>query len=284
MARLRARQKEEIIRRTLSRISPAVAGAAPGPVSGVGSVNGRTGNVVLIAGDVPAHHTTHENGGTDQVSVAGLLGVLANPQPPIIGSTATTAVAGNDSRLTDARTPLAHAVTHKSGGSDPIKLDELAAPTDILTLNASAAAHGLLPKLPGGTTTFLRADGTFATPASSPPPNGSVAEAYDRGTITLATDQYVVQDKHLYMSGANRLSAAGTAEVLLTDLGNTASVIMGTPKCPSLSFTVLTDWFFDVIRRLSLSSQIRATLQGNADLILTDDFGSRSRIVLAGMG
>lgn len=261
MARLRARQKEEIIRRTLQRISPAVAGSAPGTVVGVASVNGRTGNVVLIVGDLPAHHTTHENGGSDQVNVAGLLGVLTNPQPPIIGSTAVTAVAGNDSRLTDARTPLAHAATHAAAGSDPVTLTE----AQVTNLTADLAARA------------LTTDPRFTDVRIG-------KGAYDPGTVSLATDQYLLQDRHLYLTGAERLSAAGTAEVLLTDLGNTASVVMGAPKCPSLSFTVLTDWFFDVIRRLSLTSQIRATLQGNADLILTDDFGTRSRIVLAGMG
>lgn len=58
-----------------------------------------------------------------------------------------------------------HASRHKSGGADAIKLDELAAPTDVTTLNATTSAHGLLPKLGGGTTNFLRADGTWAAPA-----------------------------------------------------------------------------------------------------------------------
>jgi hypothetical protein len=58
----------------------------------------------------------------------------------------------------------AHAITHKAGGLDVIKLDELAAPTDITALNATTGAHGLLPRLPGGSTLFLRGDGTFATP------------------------------------------------------------------------------------------------------------------------
>jgi len=39
-----------------------------------------------------------------------------------------------------------HAARHKSGGADAIKLDELAAPTDVTTLNATTSAHGLLPK------------------------------------------------------------------------------------------------------------------------------------------
>jgi hypothetical protein len=39
------------------------------------------------------------------------------------GTTSTTAAAGNDSRLSDARTPTAHASTHASGGTDAVALD-----------------------------------------------------------------------------------------------------------------------------------------------------------------
>jgi hypothetical protein len=62
-----------------------------------------------------AHKTSHENGGSDEISVAGLSGVLADPQPPIIGSGATEAVAGNDARLTDERVPTATGLTTKFG-------------------------------------------------------------------------------------------------------------------------------------------------------------------------
>lgn len=37
-----------------------------------------------------------------------------------VGTTAGTVAAGDDSRLTNARTPTAHAASHKGGGSDPI--------------------------------------------------------------------------------------------------------------------------------------------------------------------
>lgn len=97
-----------------------------------------------------AHATSHQNGNADEINVAGLSGVLADPQPPIIGSTGTTAVAGNDARLTDARTPTTH---------------------DIIT------AHN---GFPGGTTTFLRADGSFATPSASGVSDG------DKGDITVS--------------------------------------------------------------------------------------------------
>lgn len=96
----------------------------------------------LGGGGAPAAHAaSHENGGSDEINVAGLSGLLA-----------------------DGQTPLAHAASHKSGGSDAIKLDALAAPTDVATLNASTSAHGLMPKASGSTTTFYRSDGTQATP------------------------------------------------------------------------------------------------------------------------
>ena len=43
------------------------------------------------------HHTTHENGGMDQVDLTGMTGLLATPQ-----------------------TPVSHALEHEPGGSDPL--------------------------------------------------------------------------------------------------------------------------------------------------------------------
>jgi hypothetical protein len=60
---------------------------------------------------------------------------------------------------------FAHASTHQLGGSDSIKLDDFATPDDNTDLDATTARHGLLPKLGGGTTNFLRADGTWAAPS-----------------------------------------------------------------------------------------------------------------------
>ena len=43
------------------------------------------------------------------------------------GTTATTAAAGNDSRLSDSRTPTTHATTHKTGGTDPLTATSIGA-------------------------------------------------------------------------------------------------------------------------------------------------------------
>lgn len=75
-----------------------------------------------------AHAGTHEDGGTDELDVTGLSGLLADPQ-----------------------TPLAHEATHKSGGTDPFlstdlleaivkRLRESGGPTT-LTLGVIAAGN-----------------------------------------------------------------------------------------------------------------------------------------------
>ena len=117
-----------------------------GQANGYASLDG-SGLVPLaqLPGLPPALHATlHEDTGLDEVNVAGLSGLLA-----------------------DSQTPLAHATSHQSGGADAIPLDNLATPDDNTDLNASTSVHGLMQKYPGGTSNFLRADGTFASPGAS---------------------------------------------------------------------------------------------------------------------
>ena len=90
------------------------------------------------------------------------------------GVTSADVAAGDDERFSDARAPTAHATTHKSGGSDAIKLDELSTPTDVTTLDVSITAHGLTPKAPNDAGKFLRGDAVWATvPAGGTPPTGT---------------------------------------------------------------------------------------------------------------
>ena len=64
------------------------------------------------------------------------------------GTTAGTAAQGNDSRLSDARTPTAHAASHASGGADPVTpaaigADTAGAATAAVTAHSGAAdPHG----------------------------------------------------------------------------------------------------------------------------------------------
>lgn len=152
----------------------------------------------------PTAPTTHIR----TVPGANAAGYLANDGAGIESwaSADIIVAASTDARLSDARTPTAHATSHKSGGSDVVLLDELGAPTDVTTLDASLTAHGLLPKLPGGTSTFLRADGTFAAPTAT-----AADPAYAYGTFTVATGTAKILSRHLILTTTQRATLAGTA-------------------------------------------------------------------------
>lgn len=81
----------------------------------------------LKTGDIPsweaptagAHKATHEDGGSDEINVAGLLGELADPQPP-----------------------KAHKTSHQDGGGDEISIAGLAGePAELTTHKGLASAH-----------------------------------------------------------------------------------------------------------------------------------------------
>jgi len=112
---------------------------------------------------VSAHASTHTSGQSDAIKIDDLaagddntdLNVSTSKHGlcPKLSNTATQALLGNGTYGNPA--PATHSTSHKSGGSDSIKLDELAAPTDVITLNVSTSVHGLCPKAPAVVTQFL---------------------------------------------------------------------------------------------------------------------------------
>ena len=89
-----------------------------------------TDNLLKYEGSAPATHaTSHENGGSDEISVAGLSGLLADGQTPLShaashenGGSDEINVAGLSGLLADGQTPLSHAASHENGGSDEINV------------------------------------------------------------------------------------------------------------------------------------------------------------------
>ncbi|HET8627454.1 MAG TPA: hypothetical protein VFL91_08540 [Thermomicrobiales bacterium] len=76
------------------------------------------------AGTVGRHYAATDTGNVWRDNGSGW-DLVANVLQ--LGTTATTAAAGNDSRLSDARTPTAHATTHHTGGSDPLAAADVGA-------------------------------------------------------------------------------------------------------------------------------------------------------------
>lgn len=112
------------------------------PLTGGGSLNS---DLTLSIND--ASTTTK---GIVQLVADGVSSALKVPQ-------------ANDSRLSNSRTPLAHASTHFSAGSDSVRIDELKIGTDVTTLNSTINQHGLLPKLDGSAAKTLTGDGNWTS-------------------------------------------------------------------------------------------------------------------------
>jgi len=99
---------------------------------------------------------------------------------------------------------------HKNGvkqGGAP-KLDDCLTPDDNTDLDASTARHGLLLKLGGGTTNFLRADGSWAAPPGAAGGEANTASNQGSGTAVFIQKTGVDLEFNAIKSENNRLSVA----------------------------------------------------------------------------
>ena len=111
----------------------------------------------------------------------------------LYGSTVNTVCQGNDTRLSDARTPVAHASSHQPGSSDPLSN---AAPSAVGVATASAT---------GTATSFARSD--HAHQSNTAPVNVTKAAA----TIGTSGEPARADHKHDATTAATIANPPGTA-------------------------------------------------------------------------
>lgn len=147
-------------------------------------------------------------------------GTWASPTVDASHSGSTHAAVQTAAEATAASALVAHEVdtTSVHGIADTSllalttrKLDDFGAPDDNTDLNASVSAHGLMQKYPGGTTNFLRADGSFAAPSGGGSASDPGIGSFAPGSFTLTTGKYAVIPRRLEMTGIQRLTGEGTA-------------------------------------------------------------------------
>lgn len=80
----------------------------------VASVFGRTGAVTAQSGDYSSFYQSTITGAPSTWPAFGAAALLN------VGTTAGTVAAGDDSRMTNSRTPTTHATSHQNGGSDEV--------------------------------------------------------------------------------------------------------------------------------------------------------------------
>jgi hypothetical protein len=176
-----------------------------------------------------AHASTHQDGGSDEIVVTGLTGLLATAQTPAahasthnaggsdalaidaaagtgslrtLGTAATSAAAGNDARLSDARTPTAHAASHNAGGSDALAIDAAAGTGSLRTLGTSATSA---------------AAGNDARLSDARTPTAHASTHQTGGSDAIKLDDLAAPDDN------TDLNASTSAHGLLRKLSNTAT-------------------------------------------------------------
>lgn len=118
--------------------------------------------------------------------------------------------------------PAAHKTSHQSGGSDAIKLDDLAAPDDNTDLNVSTSAHGLTPKLPNDATKYLNGTGGYTVPAGG----GSSK------VVQIVTATY---DTQTDSSSASAADTGLTATITPTSSSNKVLVLVVQAGCAKVT-------------------------------------------------
>jgi hypothetical protein len=189
----------------------------------VSSVAGKTGAVTLVPGDVGLGNVTNvaQAPATRTITAgAGLTGggdLTANRTLAVsFGTTASTACEGNDSRLSDARTPLAH--THTAA--------------NVTDFNAAASAAAPVQSVAGrsGAVTLAVADVSGAAPLASPALTGTpTAPTPSSGddTTKIATTAFVKAQGYVTSSG-------------VTSVGGTAPIVSSGGATPSISISAAT--------------------------------------------
>jgi hypothetical protein len=133
-----------------------------------------------------AHASTHGSAGSDPVSIANTqvtgLGTSSTRNVAAAGDAGTTEVVkGDDTRLSNARTPTAHAASHGAAGGDPVTVAQSQV-TDL--------------------TTDLSAKAPLASPTFTGVPDAPTA-AVDTNTTQVATTAYVVGQGYLKSATAS---------------------------------------------------------------------------------
>ena len=203
---------------TLSDLYAPATGINPTAITGTAVIT--TDSRLSDARTPTAHAATHGVAGSDPITIANTqitgLGTSSTRNVAATGNaSATEVVKGDDTRLTDARTPTAHAASHGSGGSDPVTV----AQSQVTNL-----------------TTDLAAKAPLASPALTGTPTAPTAAA-DTNTTQVATTAYVVGQGYLKSATASSTYAPLASPALTgTPTAPTAAVATDTTQIATTAF------------------------------------------------
>jgi hypothetical protein len=149
-----------------------------------------------------AHASTHQDGGTDEISVAALSGQLADSQP-----STWTLVSGKPTTFA----PEAHKTSHQDGGSDEISVTGLAG---LLVTAQTPEAHKTSHQ--DGGTDEISVAGLSGTLADAQTPSGHHTSHEPGGSDILAALAPAAHKTSHQDGGTDEISVTGLAGLLVT--------------------------------------------------------------------
>ena len=194
-----------------------------------------------------AHKTTHATGGTDALTPAdigavpttvqviagtGLSGggsLAANRTLAVsFGTTAGTVCQGNDSRLNNARTPVAHKATHAAGGADALTPEDIGAASNTVKIRAGVGLSGGGPLSNDVTLSAKLTDSVSSTDSTTAASATAVKTAYEAAQSKLPLAGGTVTGSIQINDPANVIGSAPSTDLERgMFLGDKNSVIMG---------------------------------------------------------
>ena len=194
-----------------------------------------------------AHKTTHKTGGTDALTPAdigavpttvqviagtGLSGggsLAANRTLTVkYGTGAGTVCQGNDSRLNNARTPVAHKATHAAGGADALTPEDIGAASNTVKIRAGVGLSGGGPLSADVTLAAKLTDSVSSTDSTTAASATAVKTAYEAAQSKLPLAGGVMTGSIQINDPANVIGSAPPANTERgLFLGDKNSVVMG---------------------------------------------------------
>lgn len=186
------------------------SGGATGPAGPAGAT-GATG----ATGPAGPTGDTGPTGATGPAGATGDTGP-AGPQPPLgaAGAGPTVALKSDDPTTTNARTPLAHAASHASGGSDPVTPAAIGA--DPAGAASAAQSAAISAAATDATTKANAAQSAAVAAIPSAAVSVTAGTAYGQASATGTSAAYARQD-HAHGTPALPVASVSVAGVVQLD-------------------------------------------------------------------
>ena len=239
----------------------AAAGTGSLRTLGTGSTNACAGDDSRLSDSrtPTSHASSHQNGGGDEIATAtpaanaipkaGAGGDLDGGWMPY-GSSASTVCEGNDSRLSDARTPTSHASAHEPGGGDAMTVD-------------AAAGTGSLRTLGTGSTNACAGDDSRLSDARTPVSHATSHENGGGDEISVAGLSGLLADDQNPVAHATDHQHGGGDEIATATPGANAI-----PKADAAG-KLAEGWIQDI--QPAVGSTVKLYIDGTAGSDVTGD-------------